>query len=209
MARKRKIESDHGGPDPPPPGDHPPPPLDPPPGTRLDPPDTRTVVKAPFHDIFQIRDPVLHERLAVYLQRYHALGEHATHALKRFVIQSDPPPLITKEHIEAILYLLNKGEIWQPRSPTKIVIRSTLIPHVEQYRALLGLPLMGMDVDQQPINFLTASIFTNLKVNIEQHFVQMLFRYINHRLGKFLNIPSFNKRCISFYSLNVLSFGRC
>ena len=108
MARKRKIESDHGGPDPPPPGNH-------------------------------------------------------------------PPPLITKEHIEAILYLLNKGEIWQPRSPTKIVIRSTLIPHVEQYRALLGLPLIGMDVDQQPINFLTTSIFTNLKVNIEQHFVQMLF----------------------------------
>ncbi|TPX49605.1 hypothetical protein SeMB42_g02555 [Synchytrium endobioticum] len=41
-----------------------------------------------------------------------------------------------------------------------------------------------MDADQQPINYLATSIMTNLKVNVQEHFMQMLLKYINLRMDK-------------------------
>lgn len=193
MAPKRKSQASHEGPGPPPP----PPDLDPapcdpdppaPPPTSANPPGRlpdshRTVVKGPFDDIFR-NDPVLRQNIHIYLRRYHSLAEHATHAIKRFVLHSDPIPVLTKEYVEAVLYLLNKGEEWRPRSESKLSIRATLIPAVQQYREQIGLPLIRMPIDQQPINFLSASIYTNMDVNVQEHFTQMLLRYINLRLGK-------------------------
>jgi len=203
MAPKRKSQASHEGPGPPPP-----PPDPAPPPTGANPPSPlpdihRTVVKGPFDDIFR-NDPALRQRLYLYLNRWQSLAEHATHAIKRFVLHSDPIPVLTKEHVEAALYLLNKGEEWRPRSRSKIAIRALMIQPMQEYRDLMDLPFIGLPIDQQPINFLSASIYTNLEVNVQEHFKQMLLRYINLRLGKLTNWIS--KSCNAFLPLLTKPF---
>jgi hypothetical protein len=52
------------------------------------------------------------------------------------------------------------------------VLRPTVLPH--RHPKLRN--------EQQSINYLKASMFTNLKIDVQQHFMQMLLRYINLRL---------------------------
>lgn len=131
-----------------------------------------------------LENPLYEERIKSLIRKCHDLGSHATHCLKRFVIRSQPVPVLTLHHVEAILYLLNKGRDWNPQNPEKIAIRRLLLDHVEEYRQLLGLELIALPHDQQSINFLAKSIFTNIEVNIKEHYMQMFLRYINLRLGK-------------------------
>ncbi|TPX43164.1 hypothetical protein SeMB42_g04832 [Synchytrium endobioticum] len=49
-----------------------------------------------------------HRRLLDYIAKPHKLADHATHALKLYVLRCSPPS-ITEKHVEALLYLLNKG----------------------------------------------------------------------------------------------------
>ena len=144
-----------------------------------------TCIKTSFSDIFK-QNPLYHTRLILYLQQYQALGDHATHCLKFFIVNSPTIPIITQKHVEAILYLVNKGRQWCPKDRDKQELKNLLWPFVEEYLLLLNADYVGMEHDQQPINFLSQTIFTNLKVNVQEHFVQMVNRYINHRVGKCL-----------------------
>ncbi|TPX51363.1 hypothetical protein SeLEV6574_g00338 [Synchytrium endobioticum] len=71
-----------------------------------------------------------------------------------------------------MLYLLNKGSSWRPRAADKLALRQELEPVVKAYCRLTRFEPLHMDADQQPINYLATSIMTNLKVNVQEHFMQ-------------------------------------
>ncbi|KND04747.1 uncharacterized protein SPPG_00452 [Spizellomyces punctatus DAOM BR117] len=121
------------------------------------------------------------QRLLDYIAIIHQLADHASHALK-FYILSAPTFTVNEETIEAILYLLNKGEAWHPRKEAKKAWRDCLLPYVQRYCQIVGFVHPNLRGEQQSVNYLTASMMANLKVNVQEHFMQMLLRYINLRL---------------------------
>ena len=120
-------------------------------------------------------------RLLDYIGIVHELADHASHALKFYILSAPSLPVISEETIEAILYLLNKGGAWQPRSTDKITHRERLSPYIERYCQIVGFEHPNLRSEQQSINYIKASMITNLKVNVQEHFVKMLLRYINLR----------------------------
>ncbi|KAJ3036018.1 hypothetical protein HDV00_003153 [Rhizophlyctis rosea] len=79
--------------------------------------------------------------------------------------------------------MLNKGSIWKPRTGDKLAIKNEIAPFLQPYLTLRQLQPMKMDHDQQPINYLAKSIFANVKTNVQEHYMQMLLRFINLRIG--------------------------
>jgi hypothetical protein len=122
-------------------------------------------------------------RLVEYIRQVHALAEHGTHALKLYLIRNRSLVPISEKHVEACLYLLNKGNDWKPRSAEKRALKADLLPHIEFYCQVADFQHIRLSHDQQAINYLTTSIVTNLNVNVQEHFLKMLLRYINLRMG--------------------------
>ncbi|KND00292.1 uncharacterized protein SPPG_09210 [Spizellomyces punctatus DAOM BR117] len=124
------------------------------------------------------------QRLLDYIAIIHQLADHASHALKFYLLSSSAPvfPTVNQETIEAILYLLNKGESWQPKTGAKKALRESLLPYIQRYCNIVGFVHPNLQKEQQSVNYLTASMMTNLKVNVQEHFMMMLLRYINLRL---------------------------
>jgi hypothetical protein len=122
-------------------------------------------------------------RLMEYIRQVHALAEHGTHALKLYLLRNPSPVPITEQHVEACLYLLNKGSEWKPRSAAKQALKAQLLPHIDFYCEVAGFQHVRLSHDQQTINYLTTSIVTNLTVNVQEHFIKMVLRYINLRMG--------------------------
>ena len=91
-------------------------------------------------------------------------------------------PTVDENTFEAILYLLNKGGAWQPRAEPKKALREQLLPYINRYCEIVGFVHPNLQSEQQSINYLKASTITNLKVNVQEHFMQMLLRYINLRM---------------------------
>ncbi|KAI8824436.1 uncharacterized protein EV422DRAFT_320470 [Fimicolochytrium jonesii] len=63
------------------------------------------------------------------------------------------------------------------------VIAQELRPRVQDYCDVHGFAPIRMRNCQQTAAYTATSIFTNLKVNVQEHFIQMLLRYVNERLG--------------------------
>ncbi|KNC97199.1 uncharacterized protein SPPG_09480 [Spizellomyces punctatus DAOM BR117] len=145
---------------------------------KLDKPTLHTCNKTSFAKAFL---PNYRQRLLDYIAIIHQLADHASHALK-FYILSAPTFTVNEETIEAILYLLNKGEAWHPRKEAKKAWRDCLLPYVQRYCHIVSFVHPNLQKEQQSINYLTASMMTNLKVNVQEHFMQMLLRYINLQL---------------------------
>lgn len=160
--------------------------------------------KTSFNDAFRNDGAaeVYRQRILEFIKIPHQLADHCTHALKLYILRSPSFPIITKKHVEAILYLLNKGEDWKPRNQSKAGLREELWPHIRYYMRVLGLDHPRLSSEQQTINYLVSSIMTNLEVNIKENFMKMLLRFINLRLGKVTNYFTF---IISFY---FILFGR-
>ncbi|KNC98043.1 uncharacterized protein SPPG_09380 [Spizellomyces punctatus DAOM BR117] len=142
---------------------------------KLDKPTLHTCNKTSFAKAFL---PNYHQRLLDYITIIHQLTNHASHALK-FYILSAPTFTVNEETIEAILYLLNKGEAWHPRKEAKKAWRDCLLPYVQWYCQIIGFAHPNLQGEQQSVNYLTASMMMNLKVNVQEHFMQMLLQYIN------------------------------
>ncbi|TPX45065.1 hypothetical protein SeMB42_g04122 [Synchytrium endobioticum] len=70
----------------------------------------------------------------------------------------------------------NEGRIIRLRPRTLIspplALRQELEPVVKAYCRLTRFEPLHMDADHQPINYLATSIVTNLKVNVQEHFMQ-------------------------------------
>ncbi|KND02088.1 uncharacterized protein SPPG_02589 [Spizellomyces punctatus DAOM BR117] len=139
-----------------------------------------TCNKTSFAKAFLPND-IYRQWLLDYIAIIHQLADHASHALK-FYILSAPTFTVNEETIEAILYLLNKGEAWHPRKEAKKAWRDCLLPYVQRYCHIISFVHPNLQKEQQSINYLTASMMTNLKVNVQEHFMQMLLWYINLRL---------------------------
>ncbi|KNC97938.1 uncharacterized protein SPPG_06926 [Spizellomyces punctatus DAOM BR117] len=122
------------------------------------------------------------QRLLDYIAIIHQLADHASHALKFYLLSAPTFPTVNEDTIEGILYLLNKGEAWHPRKEAKKAWRDSLLPYVQRYCQIVGFVHPNLRGEQQSINYLTASMMTNLKVNVQEHFMTMLLRYINLRL---------------------------
>ncbi|KND03265.1 uncharacterized protein SPPG_09012 [Spizellomyces punctatus DAOM BR117] len=122
------------------------------------------------------------QRLLDYIAIIHQLADHASHALKFYILYAPTFPTVNEDTIEAILYLLNKGEAWHPRKEAKKAWRDCLLPYVQRYCQIIGFVHPNLRGEQQSVNYLTASMMTNLKVNVQEHFMTMLLRYINLRL---------------------------
>lgn len=137
--------------------------------------------KTSFHKAF-LPNVVYQERLFKYIQTIHILADHASHALKFYILSSKEFPSITEEDIEAILYLINKGNNWSPRTENMKAIRNKLLPYVTEYCRIVNFVHPYLKYEQQSINYLKVSMITNLKVNVQEHLVHMLMSYINLRL---------------------------
>ena len=168
---------------------------------------THACNKTSFASVFR---PTAHNRttylarLLVYRNTMHLLVRHATsflryHILKYHCVHNSFPP-ITDDHFHAILYLLNKLDAWNPKPGGKQDLASlkiALLPDLRAYIHLVGFTPPNLKHDQQPIRYLAASLNTNLTVNVSEHFVKMLLRYINLRLG--------NAESFMVFSLVILS----
>ncbi|KNC98139.1 uncharacterized protein SPPG_06542 [Spizellomyces punctatus DAOM BR117] len=139
-----------------------------------------TCNKTSFAKAF-LPNEIYRQRLLDYIAMIHQLADHASHTLK-FYILSAPSFTVNEETIEAILYLLNKGEAWQPKTDAKRALRECLLPYVRRYCHIVGFVHPNLQKEQQSVNYLTMSMMTNLKVNVQEHFMQMILRYINLRL---------------------------
>ncbi|KND04638.1 uncharacterized protein SPPG_00355 [Spizellomyces punctatus DAOM BR117] len=140
-----------------------------------------TCNKTSFAKAF-LPNEIYHQRLLDYIAIIHELADHASHALKFYILSAPSFPMVDQDTIEAILYLLNKGEAWHPRKEAKKAWRDCLLPYVQRYCQIVGFVHPNLRGEQQSVNYLTASMMTNLKVNIQEHFMTMLLRYINLRL---------------------------
>ncbi|KNC96371.1 hypothetical protein, variant [Spizellomyces punctatus DAOM BR117] len=147
---------------------------------KLDKPTLHTCNKTSFAKAF-LPNETYRQRLLDYIAIIHQLASHASHALKFYTL-SAPSFTVNEETIEAILYLLNKGEAWHPRKEAKKAWRDCLLPYVQRYCQIVGFVHPNLRGEQQSVNYLTVSMMTNLKVNVQEHFMQMLLRYINLRL---------------------------
>ncbi|KAJ3213248.1 hypothetical protein HK099_007506 [Clydaea vesicula] len=93
-----------------------------------------------------------------------------------------PIPFITEEHVEVVLYLLNKGTAWRPQSQQKLRLKELLLPYVVQHCEITEFQYPVSQKEQQSINYLKASMITSIKINVQEHFMKMLLRYINFRM---------------------------
>ncbi|KAJ3389769.1 hypothetical protein HDU92_000893 [Lobulomyces angularis] len=85
-----------------------------------------------------------------------------------------PFPVITEEHVEAVLYLLNKGTAWRPQSKEKLRLKELLLPCVVQYCEITEFQYPILQKEQQSINYLKASMITNIKINVQEHYMKIL-----------------------------------
>jgi len=116
-----------------------------------------------------------------YCSEMHHLAYLASHIFKLYILGNPNIAPIGPETYEAILHLLNKGDNWNPRSNVMKTWKSRLSLATEFYclaEAYQHPQLMYM---QCAFQHLSTSLFTNLKVNVQEHFVQMLLRYCNFR----------------------------
>ncbi len=135
-------------------------------------------------------DKVVHQEykdtITAYIKSIHLLGSHATFFIKYYMTwefhNNNKFPMIDSDCIEAVLYLLNKPDRWNPKNIKKAAWKEILYPLVRDYCALMDFnPLTIEPYDQQPINYLTTALLTNLKVNVQEHFMKMLLKFINCR----------------------------
>ena len=149
--------------------------------------------KTSFFSVFRPtadKRSIYHARLLAYRDTMHLLARHATSFLRYHILKYHSThgsfPAITEDHFHAILYLLNKLDAWNPKPGGKqdlAALKIALLPDIRAYLRLVGLTPPNLMHDQQPIRYLAASLNTNLTVNISEHFLKMLLRYINLRLG--------------------------
>ncbi|KND00087.1 uncharacterized protein SPPG_04428 [Spizellomyces punctatus DAOM BR117] len=78
------------------------------------------------------------QRLLDYIAIIHQLADHASHALKFYILSAPSVPMVDQDTIEAILYLLNKGEAWQPRTDAKKGQKQQLPPKSDVQKAFFA-----------------------------------------------------------------------
>ena len=126
------------------------------------------------------------EKILLFIKKIHHLARHAALFIKDFVIcyfqQSQQFPVVDGYFVEAVLYLLNKGAAWNPKNAEKLRWKGILNPFITEYTNLVQFTSGLRKFDQQPINYLVTAILTNIKVNVQENFTKMLFRFINFRL---------------------------
>jgi len=123
-------------------------------------------------------------RLLNYITKPHRLAKHATEFIKFWFLSSANYPALTESHVEGVLYMLNKGSAWEPKAELKLAIKAEILPFIQPYQKIRKIQPINMDHDQQPINYLAKSIFANIKTNVQEHYMQMLLRFINLRVGE-------------------------
>ncbi|KAI8820126.1 uncharacterized protein EV422DRAFT_620523 [Fimicolochytrium jonesii] len=152
----------------------------PPPPPAQRPRQTHASTKASLHRIIHNQNQAQRERLTTFIGNVHVLARHTTFFLKYYL--ADHPlhdfPDITDKHISVIFELLNN-----PGYNGNPVIAQELRPRVQEYCNVHGFDLIRMRNCQQTAAYTATSIFTNLKVNLQEHFMQMFLRYVNERLG--------------------------
>ncbi|KAI8821429.1 uncharacterized protein EV422DRAFT_619774 [Fimicolochytrium jonesii] len=126
------------------------------------------------------QNQVQRERLTTSIGNVHILARHTTFFLKYYL--ADHPlhdfPDITDKHISVMFELLNN-----PGYNGNPVIAQELRPWVQDHCDVHGFASIRMQNCQQTAAYTAQSILTNLKVNVQEHFMQMLLRYINERIG--------------------------
>ncbi|KAI8819416.1 uncharacterized protein EV422DRAFT_621150 [Fimicolochytrium jonesii] len=151
----------------------------PPPPVQRPRPQTHASTKVSLHRI-QNHNQVQRERLTTFIADVHVLARHTTFFIKYYL--ADHPlhdfPDITDKHISVIFELLNN-----PGYNGNPVIVQELRPRVQEYCNVHGFAPIRMRNSQQTAAYTATSIFTNLKVNVQEHFMQMFLRYVNERLG--------------------------
>ena len=149
----------------------------------------KTLLKNALRKDLRQEDQIYIERLFSYIRKPHHLARHVTRCIKywflSYYLAHGQYPNLTEEHVVTMLYLLNKDSKYNPTTDIKRELRTTFLPVVRRYRLLQRMELMNMEHDQQTINFLATSVFTNIKTNVQEHFMQMLLRFVNLRMGKF------------------------
>ncbi|KAI9093032.1 hypothetical protein DFS34DRAFT_269531 [Phlyctochytrium arcticum] len=124
------------------------------------------------------------EPIAAHIRTVHHLAQHTTFFLKYWLSHFNGLdfPAITKEHIYMAFVLLNKGPS-QRLGPASLALQDLLWPFVEGYCSIFNFAHPHLRHDQQTSHYVGDSILTNLRVNVQEHFVRMYLRYINTRLG--------------------------
>ncbi|KAI8826121.1 uncharacterized protein EV422DRAFT_617115 [Fimicolochytrium jonesii] len=157
----------------------PPPPPPPPPPAQRPRPQTHASTKVSLHQI-QNHNQVQRERLTTFIADVHVLARHTTFFIKYYL--ADHPlhdfPDITDKHISVMFELLNN-----PGYNGNPLIAQELRPWVQDYCNVQGFVPIRMRNCQQIAAYTATSILTNLKVNVQEHFMQMFLRYVNKRLG--------------------------
>ncbi|KAI9089618.1 hypothetical protein DFS34DRAFT_639215 [Phlyctochytrium arcticum] len=129
--------------------------------------------------------PIYLQRLLSFIKTVHELASHTTQFLRFFYTQHlhdvslEPPKA---EDMYAIFQLLNKGNAYNPTAPEMVAIKNRYIDTIPIYSALANFHQPQMKDDQQPSHYVGKSIFTNLRVNIQQNYYKMLLRFLNRRL---------------------------
>ncbi|KAI8822878.1 uncharacterized protein EV422DRAFT_565736 [Fimicolochytrium jonesii] len=158
-----------------------PPPPPPPPPVQRPRPQTHASTKVSLHRIHnQNQNQVQRERLTTFIGNVHVLARHTTFFLKYYL--ADHPlhdfPDITDKHISVIFELLNN-----PGYNGNPVIAQELRPRVQDYCDVHGFAPIRMRNCQQTAAYTATCILTNLKVNVQEHFMQMFLRYVKERIG--------------------------
>ena len=126
------------------------------------------------------------EKILLFIEKVHQLASHGTLFLKYYVTryfqENQQIPVVDGYFVEATLYLLNTGTAWKPKNAEKQRWKEVLTPYVSEYKNLVQFTSALSKFDHQPINYLVTAIVTNMKVNVQENFTKMLFRFINFRL---------------------------
>ena len=139
--------------------------------------------KTSFSKAFQSKktlSSVYLKRLLNYIKTVHYIAKHTTKFLKYYILRGGRIAL-TKEHMYGIFHLINKADDWKPLDTS---IKAEFLPHIRSYCKLIKLRHPRVKHDQQSAHYLGDSIMTNLEVNVKCHFMKMLLRYINLRIGR-------------------------
>ena len=147
----------------------------------------KTSLLSTFRPAEALRD-LYQERLLDYISTIDVLAQHATLFLKFYLLKTSFP-IVTKNDYYAILYLLNKGSLWNPKDVGKqnfATLKVTYATHVQDYVDLVGFTRPNLRCEQQGINYLSKSLNANLTVNVKEHLIKNVLRYVNLRLGKFV-----------------------
>ena len=147
----------------------------------------KTSLLSAFRPAEALRD-LYQKRILNYISTIDVLAQHATLFLKFYLLNTSFP-IVSKNDYYAILYLLNKGSLWNPKDVGKqnfATLKTTYETHVQDYVELVGFTRPNIRCEQQGINYLSKSLNTNLTVNVKEHFVKNVLRYVNLRLGEFV-----------------------